>query len=780
MPDLSPNNLPLQLTSFVGRERESVEVKRLLAAARLLTLTGAGGCGKTRLALRVAAEFLNDSSPPSAGRVFPDGAWFVDLARLSDPALVPQSIASVFDLRESPGNSLITILQNYFRAKRLLLALDNCEHLIQACAQLVDTLLRACPDLKILATSREALNIAGETAFRVPSLSLPDPQKSASIEAMQQSESVRLFIERANAASPTAQFNDANVPTVKQICLRLDGMPLAIELAAARVNSISVEEIAARLDDRFRLLTSGSRTALARHQTLRASIDWSYNLLSDGERVLLRRLAVFAGGFTLQAAESVCAEENSSDILDALSRLVQKSLVVVKLDDKPRYRLLETIRQYAQEKLIESGEADRVKARHLDYFMRLAEGVSLGWLGFGQAAWLMRLKAEHDNLRAALEWSAADETTAQIGLKLVGLVAPFLDVQGYFTEERNWIDRLLERAGESAPPAWRAVAFQRAAVAQENLANFATARSCALQAITLFRELGDKKGLAESLYIWGDVLCAQAQFTEARPVLKECLTICQDLGDSVGTAWSLSDLGLTEYALGNHRLAQSYMEQGLELCRKGKWGFIHSRTAWLLGDIFRHEGNLAQALSLYKEALNIAKGGIAWALPYHIESFAYLALGEGFTLRAAKLLGAGNCLFETLGAVRVPVTQSEHDRAMVDLREALGEEALAAAWTEGRAMTTEQAIEYALAEPDRDERTKVSPQTMKEKFGGLTPREREVAVLIAQGKSNPEIAEALVVSERTVTTHVSNILSKLGFTSRTQVASWATEKRLTK
>lgn len=696
-----PNNLPLQLTSFIGREREIAEAKRLLSSTRLLMLTGSGGCGKTRLALQVAADLCDGT--------FPDGVWLVDLAPLADPSLVPQTVASIFDLRESAETSIGDILKNYLRAKNLLLVLDNCEHLIQPCAELCDTLLRACPNLKILATSREAMNAAGEIAFRVPSLSLPDPQKSASIEAMQQSESVRLFIERANAASPTAQFNDANVPTVKQICLRLDGMPLAIELAAARVNSISVEEIAARLDDRFRLLTSGSRTALARHQTLRASIEWSYNLLSDSERVLLRRLAVFAGGFTLRAAESVCAEENPSDILDALSRLVQKSLVVVKLDDKPRYRLLETIRQYAQEKLIESGEADRVKARHLDYFMRLAEGVSLGWLGFEQAAWLMRLKAEHDNLRAALQWSTADETTAQIGLKLVALVAPFLSVQGYFAEERNWIDRLLERAGEAAPPAWRAVAFLRAAGAQLNLANFATARSCVLQAITLFRELSDKKGLAESLWMWGDVLFAQAQFTEARPVLEECLTICQDLGDSVGTAWSLSDLGMTEYALGDHRLGHAYLEQGLEISRKGKWGFIHGRTAWLLGDMLRHEGNLTQARSLLKEALNIAKGGIPWAFPYHIESFAYLALGEGFTLRAAKLLGAGNCLFETLGAVRVPLNQPEHDRAMVDLREALGEEALAAAWAEGRAMTTEQAIEYALEEPDREQQAQASP-----------------------------------------------------------------------
>jgi predicted ATPase/DNA-binding SARP family transcriptional activator len=359
-------NVPVPLTSFVGRQLEMAEVKRLLETTRLLTLTGAGGCGKTRLAIQIATDLAH------ANR-FKNGVWWVDLAALSNPALVPQTVANVFDLRESPQAPLIAILINYFRAKELLLVLDNCEHLIEACARLTETLLSACPQLRILMTSREALNIAGETTYRVPSLSLPDPQRLSPLPALTQYEAVRLFIERAVAVQPAFSVTNANAPAVAQICQHLDGIPLAIELAAARIRALSPDQIAARLDDRFNLLTGGSRTALPRHQTLRAAMDWSYDLLSESERVLLQRLSVFAGGWTLEAAEAVCAEENAS-LLDVLTSLIDKSLVVVEEKDvEMRYRLLEMIRQYTHEKLHESGESQAVRDRHLEYFLSLAE-----------------------------------------------------------------------------------------------------------------------------------------------------------------------------------------------------------------------------------------------------------------------------------------------------------------------------------------------------------------------------------------------------------------------
>jgi predicted ATPase len=387
-----PNNLPAQLTSFIGREKEVAEVRRLLATTRLLTLTGSGGTGKTRLSLRVAEEFCGDASSEPH---YSDGVWFVELAPVTDPALVPQTVATVLGLRDETGQALTERLAGFLRDKQVLLILDNCEHLLEGCARLSDTLLRAAPNVKIIASSREALGIAGETTYHVPSLATPGGQPSeikTQPSDLLQYAAVRLFVERAAAAKPGFTLNDSNAPVVAQVCARLDGIPLAIELAAARVRALPVEQIAARLDDRFRLLTGGSRTALPRQQTLRALIDWSHALLTEPERVLLRRLSVFAGGWTLEAAEVVTKDEGKrmkdetdsfhpsafilhpSDVFDLLTRLVEKSLV--NLDEQaaePRYVMLETIRQYARDKLLESDEGESLRDAHLSYFTTWAE-----------------------------------------------------------------------------------------------------------------------------------------------------------------------------------------------------------------------------------------------------------------------------------------------------------------------------------------------------------------------------------------------------------------------
>ncbi len=365
--DVLPNNLPHQVTSFIGREWEMAEVKRLLPTTRLLTLTGPGGCGKTRLALQVAADLLEE---------FANGVWLAELAALSDSALVPQAVASALGVREEPGRSLLATLADYLQPKQLLLVLDNCERLIGACAPLAAALLRACPSLKILALSWEVLGIAEEVTYHVPALSLPDLRRLPSLEHLTQYEAVRLFIERAADALPTFAVTNQNARAVAQVCYRLDGIPLAIELAAARVKVLSVDQIAGRLDDRFRLLTSGSRAAPPRLQTLRATMDWGYDLLSEKERMVLRRLAVFAGGWTLAAAEAVCAGDRVEgfEVLDLLTRLVNKSLVSAEEQgEETHYRMLETVRQYAREKLLESGEADVVRGRHRDWDQRMAE-----------------------------------------------------------------------------------------------------------------------------------------------------------------------------------------------------------------------------------------------------------------------------------------------------------------------------------------------------------------------------------------------------------------------
>src|SRR6516165_5771114 len=448
-----PNNLPTQLTSFIGRDREIAEIKALLAQDRLLTLTGPGGAGKTRLALQVAADVLEG---------FKDGVWLVELAPLSNPDLVAQAIASAVNVREQPGRPILSTLTDDLQRKHLLVVLDNCEHVVDACARLANTMLRACPNLRILATSREALGIAGETSWRVPSLSLPDPERLPTLESLSAYEAVRLFIDRAVAALPTFTVTHENAPWIAQVCHRLDGIPLAVELAAVRVKSLSVQQIASRLDDRFRLLTGGSRVGLPHHQTLRAAMDWSYDMLSEPERGGLRHVAVFASGFALEAAEAVSEGDgvDASEVLDLVVRLVDKSLVVAEEQGgKVRYRLLETVRQYGRERLQESAETEAVKRRHRDWYLEFAERVGLNLFGAEQAVWFDRLQVEQGNLRAALTWSIENEAI-EAASRLVAVLWRFWAVRGYFEEGSGWLQAVLEAAKRSsdAPPAFRAKA----------------------------------------------------------------------------------------------------------------------------------------------------------------------------------------------------------------------------------------------------------------------------------------------------------------------------------
>ena len=393
------NNLPQQLTSFIGREKEIAAVRALMGTHRLLTLIGAGGCGKTRLSMQVAADSLEQ---------FPDGAWLVELASLSNPGLVTQTVATILGVKEEPGKPITQTLTEHLKHKRLLLLLDNCEHLLEVCTKLADMLMRQCPGVKLLASSREALGIAGEQTFRVPSLTLPERKQTHTPQNLSTYESVQLFIDRALLVRADFQVTNQNAPSLASLCCHLDGIPLAIELAAARVRTLAVEEIDGKLDQRFRLLTGGSRTALPRQQTLRSLIDWSYDLLHELDKLLLQRLSVFAGGWTLAAAEQVCAGEGVADgeILDLLTSLSDKSLVAAELQGgHSRYRLLETMRQYARERLLESGGGEAVRERHREYFLALAEEAEPNLKGAEQAEWLQRLEAEHDNLRLALDWS---------------------------------------------------------------------------------------------------------------------------------------------------------------------------------------------------------------------------------------------------------------------------------------------------------------------------------------------------------------------------------------
>ena len=588
--DALPNNLPRQLTSFIGWEKEMQEVRRLLASTCLLTLTGPGGGGKTRLALQVGGDLLE---------AFSDGVWLAELALLTDAALVPQAVASALDVREEPGRLLSQTLTEHLRQKHLLLLLDNCEHVLPACAELADTLLRACPNLRILATSREGLAIAGETTYQVPSLSRPDPRRLPAnggdlVASLSQYEAIRLFIERALATMPSFAVTHHNAPAVAQVCHQLDGIPLAIELAAARVKALPAEQIAERLDDRFRLLTGGSRTALPRQQTLRALIDWSYDLLSAQERALFHRIAVFVGGFTLEAAEQVIgdrelgtgegqegvarqsdakqAEEGifpvtSDEVLDLLSGLVDKSLLVAEdQGGRARYHLLETLRQYAREKLQQSGLLEPVQQRHFAYFLQLAEEAERKLRGSEQAWWLERLETEHDNLRAALAWHAASEADPEAGLHFASALWWFWHVRGHFTEGREWLASTL--AAVPTPTTLRARALQAAGALARNQGDYATARALSEESLAIKRELGDKQGIAASLNNLATLALSQGDFAAAGPFYAESLEIERELGNRQGITATL--IGLANVALeqGDYTAARNLYEESLAIKRQ--------------------------------------------------------------------------------------------------------------------------------------------------------------------------------------------------------------------
>ena len=769
-----PNNLPQQTTSFIGRERQVAEVEALLGKTRLLTLTGAGGSGKTRLSLQVAADLLDGEG---------DGVWLVELAALSDPALVPQAVADVLRVKEQAGQPIRRTLVEALKPKRLLLLLDNCEHLISACASLAADLLRACPGVHLLASSREPLNVAGEQTYRVPSLSMPDPKQAQTAEGLSQFEAVRLFIERAQAVQPSFAVTNANAPAVAQVCLRLDGIPLAIELAAARVRSLSVEEINARLDSRFRLLTGGSRVALPRQQTLRALIDWSYDLLTAQEKLVLLRTCVFAGGWTVPAAEAVCAGEGAQqdgvedwEVLDLLTALVDKSLVAMEpAGDGTRYHLLETVRQYAEECLRETGEAERMRDRHLSWCVALAETAASQLRGPEQGAWLARLETEHDNLRAALAWGEG-AGGPHGAVRLVAALCRFWYVRGHWSEGRGHLERALARGemgqetraqmlgtlgflvhslGESTAgrgtleqalainreignqsrmasnlialgfltlsqgqvAASRGFFEQSLAITREigdrrdelislnGLGNIAyeqgeaeAARSCFVQALAISREIGERRGEAGNLNGLGNIARDGGESMAACSWYQQSLAITREIGERWIEASNLNGLGNVACGQGDCAEARSFVEQSLAITREiGD----RSKEVWNLSDlgqISRLEGDLAGARAFCIQSLTLARRlGETTDITYTMEECAALAMAEDAPFRAARLAGAAQAAREAISAILPPKQRRTHEQTVAAAREALGEEVFSDAWDAGRAMTLEQAVEYALS-----------------------------------------------------------------------------------
>jgi len=774
--DALPNNLPIQLTSFIGREREIREIKHQLTGdggqgadnrspsptPRLLTLTGTGGSGKTRLSLQVAADVIDE---------FDKGAWLVELAPLADASLVPNAVMNALGLREEAGRAPLEVLADFLRAKKLLLVLDNCEHLIVACAQLAHHLLTQCPNLKILATSREALGIAGEGTYQVPPLGIPDdgrpfvpqgrlPADDAYTARITQYDAVRLFIERAISVQQNFSVTNANAPAVAQICFRLDGIPLALELAAARIKLFSPEQIAARLDDRFRLLTGGSRTALPRQQTLRAAIEWSYSLLSEQERILFRRLAVFAGGWTFEAAEQVCGgqwavesgqwtvESGQSlntdplitDVLDTLAHLVDKSLVTTEArGDETRYRMLETIREFALEKLGEAGENETTRDRYLQFFLKLAEDAEPYLLRSDTVEWHDRIEADLDNLRATLDWCQKTALGAETELRLVSALGNFWLDRDSLVEGRARISAALGRARAFEGTALYAKGLCSAAWLASFQGDFPAARSFADESLAIFRDLGDKQGIAEVLNILGVVAIDSKNYATAIPLLDEALQFRRELDDRRAITGLLTNLGWAAFGLGDYAQAKSQLEEALALaadernsgrvaeCLNGlaevalregrletaseliqaslairkaighKWGIGVSFGVWGWIALLEHDWEAADARLKDSVAVRTEigdSGGLVWCL----EKFAQVALGNGNREKAAQIFGAAASIRAAMGSSIDPFDEPEYKRDLETLRVELGEEKFSAAWDAGSKLTMEQAMELALRE----------------------------------------------------------------------------------
>ncbi len=722
------NNLPTQLTSFVGREKELGAVKDLLTSNRLLTLTGPGGTGKTRLALQAATELLDG---------YTDGIWLVELAPIADPQLVARALASVLSLREDPARPLLESLVDYLRPRQALIMLDNCEHLIDACAELIEALLHACPRLKVMATSRETLGIPGETPYRVPSLPSPDLRKLPATDRLMGYASVQLFAERARLIMPDFALGLENTHAVAQICARLDGIPLAIELAAARVKFMRVEQIAARLDDRFRLLTGGSRTALPRQQTLQALIDWSWDMLSDKERILLRRLSVFAGGWQLEAAESVCADQagtlQEDEILDLLTSLINKSMVMTEYRQnlEPRYRLLETIRQYARERLAASGEAEMAHTRHADWFLEWAEAGEANFNSPRIVKWMDTLEVEHDNLRSALEWLLAGQAKEgeQKGLRLAGALGQFWEVRAYISEALRWLDLALELnpADHSGGQVlmYRARALTWAGHAAMNRNNYDQNRAYLQEAIELLRQAGPEHRLrlAEALWLLSEILDEWPD--TARQVAGESVEIARQAGPTAiwylanalsrlvqvphpdthpdqGLALAQEALNLSEKAgdrwntgpffslayfniqLGNISKARDYyLECVVRAGEAGDKGTIRL-VMIALSDLERAHGHHFEAFSHYQEA---AQAWIAFNNPGGaarcLECMAFLAIDHNEPETAALLFGKAESIRRESGQQMEGDEPLEYERYLTELKSGLGANRLASAWKMG-------------------------------------------------------------------------------------------------
>lgn len=694
--EITPNNLPTLLNTFVGRERERDQVKRLLADTRLLTLTGTGGTGKTRLTLQVAEESLGD---------FPDGVWFVELATVTDPDRVVEMAANAVGLREEPGEPLRASFIRFLCGRRILLILDNCEHLLAECATLAAEILRNCGTLKILATSRIALGIAGERVWGVPPLAVIDPKRdlfqvSDVVATVSQYEAVRLFIDRAAAVKPGFALTRENAAAIAQICWRLDGIPLAIELAAARARVLTPEQIAHRLDDRFRLLTGGGRSVLPHQQTLRTLIDWSYDLLSESERVLFRRLSVFGGGRTLEAVEEVCTGDGVDvyDALDLLQLLVEKSLLAVESDanDETRYTMIESVWQYARERLEAAGEFDHLRDRHLDYFLALAERARPELEGRNMAEWLDRIGADQFNFRLAFEWVVTSPERVQKGLRIVGALTRYAEIRGNLEEMRDVIQELLKAPGASEPTLARAYALLGAGRVAWCRDYSEEAREYYLEAVALLERFGRERDVILQSAFLGFVERNLGLFEGGEARFARCLEAGRARHDVTLTAVGLSGLGSLAAARGDIKEARRLREESLAIYRASGDQWITGYLLWGIGKACVAGSDAPAAREAMEEWTAIARRlGNRWITPYLLQIYGDILLIEENFGAAARVFGAAEAGREALGIVFDAVDRAEWDESVGRLNAKIDAPTRFREWNEGRGLGVWEAIDFA-------------------------------------------------------------------------------------
>ena len=727
--DVHPNNLPLQPTPLVGREREIGEVADRVRSeeVRLLTLTGPGGTGKTRLGLQVAVDVLEE---------FSDGVFFVALATITQPELVASTVARALGVKESAEQPLMESLKSYLHFKHLLLVLDNFEQVLEG-APVVAELLGACPKLKVLATSRIPLRLYGEQEYPVPPLTLPDPRVMPPLEVLTQYEAVRLFVERARAIKADFFVTNENAPAVAEICARLDGLPLAIELAAARTRMLPPQKMLERLGNRLKLLKGGPRDLPTRQQTLRGTIDWSYELLEEEEKILFGRLSVFSGGRTLEAIEEICDPEGELEALEGVESLLEKSLLRQEegVEREPRFVMLETVHEYAREKLQESGEEQEIKRAHAQYFLALAEEGESEVRGPEAAMWLERLEAEHDNLRAALSWALAQEKV-ELELRLAGALWQFWWMRGHYSEGRRWLENVLAVDGRGSPSA-RAMALagigeiashqgdldQAQEACEEGLKLLAHEASEAKiylllslgkvallrgedyeratqvneEALALSREMRHRMGLATSLLHLGLVSQRRGDSEGATEFYEESTALFREWGDKQGLAFCLNNLGVVAITQGDLVQAQKLTEEAVALLRElGSRGDV-SIGLQNLGWIAFLRNELGKAVDLYKQSLTLAWDTGFYALVLDdLVGFACLAGAQGDAVRAAQLCGAAEALHEATGYPKDPISHAEMEPYLASGRSQIHEAEWAKAWEEGRTMSLEGAVSYAL------------------------------------------------------------------------------------